>query len=71
MSKKCIYCKKEIDDSSVIDFCRKCGIGVWGEKMFNAIVENMENARDAGDLNQGSVSESSNSYSQKNLSRKF
>lgn len=57
MAKKCIYCKSEIDDSSVIDFCRRCGIGVWGEKMFNAIVSNMENARESGDLNQGSVSE--------------
>lgn len=57
MSKKCIYCKTEIVDESVIDFCRRCGIGVWGEKMFNAIVESMEKARDSGDLNQGSVSQ--------------
>ena len=35
---------------SVIDFCERCGIGVFGHKMFNAIVENMENARDRGDL---------------------
>jgi len=40
---------------SVIDFCERCGIGVFGHKMFNAIVENMENARDRGDLFQGSV----------------
>lgn len=51
MSKKCIYCKKEIDDESVIDFCEKCGIGVWGEKMFNAIVKNMEDAKDKGNIN--------------------
>lgn len=50
MVKKCIYCSKEIEDKSVIDFCSKCGKGVWGEKMFNAIVQNMENARDNGDL---------------------
>jgi len=56
MVKKCIYCKREIEDFRVIDFCDKCGIGVWGEKMFRAIVQNMEDARSKGDLNQGSVS---------------
>lgn len=55
MAKKCIYCKTQIEDSSVVDVCRRCGIGVWGEKMFNAIIQNMEGARDAGDLFQGSV----------------
>jgi hypothetical protein len=58
MVKRCIYCKDEIDPNSVVDVCRRCGIGVWGEKMFNAIVANMENARNAGDLNQGSVTDS-------------
>ena len=50
MVKKCIYCGAEVSDSSVIDFCEKCGKGVWGEKMFNAIVKNMETARANGDL---------------------
>ncbi|MFH1607524.1 MAG: hypothetical protein ABIA78_00110 [archaeon] len=50
MTKKCIYCGKEISDSCVIDFCEQCGKGVWGEKMFNTIVSNMERARDNGDL---------------------
>ncbi len=50
MTKRCLYCKTELDDDSVIDFCSNCGIDVWGEKMFNAIVKNMENARDNGDL---------------------
>jgi len=50
MVKKCIYCKIDVDDSSVIDFCNRCGVGVWGEKMFKAIVQNMETARDNGDL---------------------
>ena len=55
MAKHCIYCKAAIDEQSVIDFCERCGIGVWGEKMFRAILESMKNARDAGDLYQGSV----------------
>ena len=50
MSKKCIYCKCAVSDDSVIDFCERCGKGVWGDKMFNAIVENMENARANDDL---------------------
>ena len=48
--KKCIYCSKDVEDESVIDFCQKCGVGVWGQKMFNTIVKNMEDARDKGDL---------------------
>jgi hypothetical protein len=54
MPKKCIYCKQEIPHESVIDFCEKCGVGVWGQKMFNTIRQNMENARDKGDLRNAS-----------------
>jgi hypothetical protein len=50
MAKKCIYCSSEISDDSVIDFCKRCGVGVWGEKMFKTIVDNMESARSNGDL---------------------
>ena len=50
MYKKCIYCRREISQDSVIDFCNNCGVGVWGEKMFNAIVKNMEDAREKDDL---------------------
>lgn len=50
MVKKCIYCNKEISEESVIDFCDSCGKKVWGEKMFNAIVENMKGAQERGDL---------------------
>lgn len=55
--KHCIYCKREISLEQVIDVCASCGFKVWGEKMFNAIVQNMENAKEVGDLYQGSVTE--------------
>ena len=51
MPKKCIYCSKEIDETSVIDFCERCGVGVWGGRMFNAIVKNMEDAQNKGNIN--------------------
>jgi hypothetical protein len=63
MGKNCIYCKVGIDDDSVVDVCQRCGISVWGPKMFAAIVENMQGAREAGDLYQGSVTETPSSSS--------
>jgi len=51
--KRCIYCGTPIEDKSVIDFCEKCGVGVFGPKMFNAIVQNMQEAERRGDLQQG------------------
>lgn len=53
--KKCVYCSKEISPESVVDVCEVCGVGVWGQKMFDTIKQNMENARVKGDLHQGSV----------------
>ncbi|MEM3112847.1 MAG: hypothetical protein QXI33_00290 [Candidatus Pacearchaeota archaeon] len=55
MTKKCVYCKTNISENSVIDCCESCGIGVWGPKMFDTIKKNMENARERGDIYQGSV----------------
>jgi len=50
--KKCMYCSNEIPDQSVIDFCERCGKGVFGERMLTAIIQNMSEARDRGDLDQ-------------------
>lgn len=55
MVKKCIYCKTEVAQDSVVDFCERCGIKVWGPKMFNAIKASMEDSRTRGDLEQGNV----------------
>ncbi len=51
--KKCIYCKCELSNESVVDFCERCGYGAFGGKMFNAIIQNMEIAKRRGDLEQG------------------
>ena len=59
MGKHCIYCKVEVDQNSVVDVCYRCGHAVWGEKMFKAIIDNMEGARKTGSLEQGSISTSS------------
>ena len=50
MSQKCIYCGAEISDDRSLTVCNRCGIKVWGEKMFNAILQNMETAKENGDL---------------------
>ena len=54
----CIYCKTQLSEDSPIEVCLSCGHKVWGEKMFQAILDNMENARESGDLHQGSVTTS-------------
>lgn len=56
MIKKCIYCKTDIDDGRSLDICNRCGVGVWGEKMFNAILQNMEDAKEKGDLCNSDIS---------------
>jgi hypothetical protein len=50
MSKKCIYCKKEVFDNRAIDVCDSCGVGVWGQKMFSTIMKKMDDAKNNDDL---------------------
>ena len=50
MVQKCMYCKCELSDGRTMEVCDKCGEKVWGAKMFNSIVQNMDNARDNGNL---------------------
>jgi len=61
MVQKCMYCGREIPENSVLTVCEICGQKVWGMKMFNAIKQNMEEARDKGDLcHNGSFTEIEN-----------
>ena len=57
MAKKCIYCKIEIEHDAVLDVCQRCGHGVWGEKMYAAIVKSMQDAKASGNLDQGSITQ--------------
>ena len=47
---RCVYCGNELHDNRAVDVCDKCGVGVWGKKMFDAIIKNMNDARDNDDL---------------------
>lgn len=55
MVKKCGFCKAQIPDEQAFEVCERCGHQIWGEKMFNAIRNNMNDAKVKGDLFQGSV----------------
>jgi hypothetical protein len=48
--KKCVYCMIQLEDKSVVDVCRRCGHGVWGEKMFKAIEDNMGREKQKGNI---------------------
>ncbi len=53
--RRCVYCGKELDSEAIVDMCEQCGMSVFGEKMFKAIVENMKKARERGDLYQSDL----------------
>jgi len=57
MAKQCIYCSCEIESHTPVDVCRKCGIGVWGNKMFNAIISGMNDEKKKGNMELGRVGE--------------
>ncbi len=50
--KKCVYCKREVTQDSVIDFCEGCGRAAFGDRLFETILENMKMAHERGDLEQ-------------------
>tara|TARA_Y100000310_G_scaffold324818_1_gene387188 strand:- start:649 stop:798 length:150 start_codon:yes stop_codon:yes gene_type:complete len=47
---KCIYCSSEIIDERTVEVCDTCGVGVWGQNMFKAIVKNMDDAKEKGNI---------------------
>ena len=57
MVKKCGFCRTGIPENQAFEVCERCGKGIWGDKMFRAIRDNMQNSQMKGDLFQGSVSD--------------
>jgi len=57
MVRNCIYCSGEISNGIPIDVCQRCGIGVWGVKMFNAICDGVNSEAKKGNMELGCVGE--------------
>ena len=47
---KCVYCSADISDNRSMEICDRCGVQVWGQKMWAAIRKTTDTARDNGDL---------------------
>ena len=59
MSAKCVYCCSEVSSERAMQICDRCGIKVWGEKMFRAILSSTETEKEKGNMELGRVSETS------------
>ena len=70
MTKKCIYCGAEISEEFIVDFCERCGIKVFGKRMFEAIIKNMKDAQERGDL-YPTLPDDLNKSNEKNRYNKF
>jgi uncharacterized UBP type Zn finger protein len=58
VSKKCVYCNAEVPEDRAMDVCNSCGKSVWGEKMFQTILDNTNREMSKGNLELGRVGES-------------
>lgn len=58
MATKCSFCKVDLPGEPAFEVCKNCGLKIWGEKMYEAIRNNMEGAKQKGNLFQGSISDS-------------
>lgn len=60
MPKKCVYCKGDVVSDRAMDVCDRCGVRVWGQKMFQAIIENTNREKEKGNMELGRVGEETN-----------
>jgi len=58
MAGKCVYCKGEVPHERAMEVCDRCGVKVWGAKMFQAILDNTNKEKEKGNMELGRVSES-------------
>lgn len=71
MVKKCFYCSCEIADQTVVDMCTRCMHGIWGEKMSQAILDNMTKEKESGNLELGRVSEAAQEKKEEQMEQKI
>lgn len=57
MTGKCVYCKGDVPAGRAMEVCNNCGRRVWGEKMFQAILDSTNSEMEKGNLDLGRVSE--------------
>jgi hypothetical protein len=55
---KCLYCQTDVSNESPVGVCKRCGVKVWGDKMFNAILDGMNKEKEKGNMELGRVGES-------------
>jgi Zn finger protein HypA/HybF involved in hydrogenase expression len=55
MANRCVYCKCELNANKALSVCKSCGVKVWGLKMYEAIDSQMNDAKETGNLEQGSI----------------
>lgn len=48
--RRCVYCNADLTDNRSMEICDRCGEGVWGRKMFEAIKKTTDEERDKGNL---------------------
>lgn len=54
---KCVYCKGNVPEERVMQICDKCGVRVWGAKMFEAILKGTNSEAEKGNMELGRVGE--------------
>jgi uncharacterized UBP type Zn finger protein len=54
--KCCVYCKGNVPEDRAMDVCDRCGRGVWGDKMFQHILQGTNDQMAKGNLELGRVS---------------